>query len=123
VENLSGTLSSGFSTETVFFDLLGTIDGAVEQRKLVARVANGAGIFPDYDLGQEYRVMQAVAEHTQVPVLELLLYEDNPAYLGAPFIVMARVEGRSAADDRPSPSRAGWSSLLPSSNARSTTTH
>jgi aminoglycoside phosphotransferase (APT) family kinase protein len=98
--------SNGLSNETVLFDA--TWAGAEATAKLVARVSpTGPAVFPRYDLGCEFAVMSALAEHTGVPVPAMYLHEPDPELLGAPFLVMARADGRVPADDPPHTTE-GW---------------
>jgi len=57
-------------------------------------------IFPDYDLGKQIRTMRLL-EKTRVPVPRVLWHEPDAAVLGAPFYVMARIEGRIPTDNPP----------------------
>ncbi len=61
--------SNGMSSETVLFDL--TVPGEPEPRGLVARIAPDPAadpVFQTYDMERQFRTMQMVAEHTDVPV-------------------------------------------------------
>jgi len=101
--------SSGLSNETVLFDAAWTdADGASRTEQLVARVQpSGPAVFPRYDLGLEFRVMQALDAGTAVAVPTMLFHEAGTDLLGAPFIVMGRVEGRIPSDDPPF-TATGW---------------
>ena len=102
VGNVTSSTTSGFSQEVVRCEASWRIEGELHQRRLVVRVApTGPGLFPDYDLAQEHRIMQALAEHSQVPVPQVLFYEPDATLLGGPFLIMEHVEGRTAADDPP----------------------
>lgn len=90
--------SNGMSGETVLFDA--NWDGAAHA--LVARVQPaGPAVFPRYDLQLEFDVMRALGEHSTVPVPRMLFSEKDSGPLGAPFIVMERVDGRVPSDDPP----------------------
>jgi aminoglycoside phosphotransferase (APT) family kinase protein len=101
--------SSGLSNETILFDAAWTdADGSAHSEQLVARVEpSGPAVFPRYDLGLEFRVMQALDAGTDVAVPRMLFHEDDTELLGAPFIVMARVDGRIPSDDPPF-TATGW---------------
>jgi aminoglycoside phosphotransferase (APT) family kinase protein len=100
--------SSGLSNETVLFAAAWTENGAERRERLVARVQpSGPAVFPRYDLGLEFRVMQALDEHTDVAVPKMLFHEDDASLLGAPFIVMGRIDGRIPSDDPPF-TATGW---------------
>jgi aminoglycoside phosphotransferase (APT) family kinase protein len=97
-------LASGMSSETVLFDA--TWGG--DTRALVARVQpSGETVFPRYDLPQEFAIMQALAERSDVPVPTMLFSEDDGALLGAPFLVMERLKGEVPPDDPPFTTE-GW---------------
>jgi aminoglycoside phosphotransferase (APT) family kinase protein len=91
---------SGMSSETLLFDA--TWGGTTHP--LVARVEPDTAdvpVFPTYDLELQYRVMELVGEHSDVPVPATRWYEADPTPLGAPFFVMDRMTGRVPADIPP----------------------
>jgi aminoglycoside phosphotransferase (APT) family kinase protein len=60
---------------------------------LVLRMAPAAaGLHPDYDLSVQ-RAAQEAAAATGVPIAAPLVTDADPAWLGAPFMVMPRVDG------------------------------
>ncbi|MBM3682963.1 MAG: phosphotransferase family protein [Actinobacteria bacterium] len=63
-------------------------------------------MFPTYDLGRQVACLRALAG--RVPVPELLDVDLEGVRLGRPAFVMAFVEGRVPADDRPTFAEAGW---------------
>ena len=98
VQNLQVPDGNGMSSETMLFDLVH--GGTVEH--LVARVAPQLGsvpVFPDYDMGMQFRVMQEVADAVPVPAVRWL--EEDPRPVGAAFFVMDRVDGRVPPDVMP----------------------
>jgi aminoglycoside phosphotransferase (APT) family kinase protein len=100
--------ASGLSAETVMFDASWRENGVERSEGLVARVQpSGPAVFPSYHLDVEYRVMKTLGEHTSVPVPRAFWQEDDPSVLGAPFLVMGRVDGRIPADDPPF-TATGW---------------
>ncbi|MCD2198251.1 phosphotransferase family protein [Actinomycetospora endophytica] len=100
--------ASGLSTETVLFTAHWSREGFAETQGMVARVApDGPGVFPSYDLAKEASVMAALAENTDVPAPRILFTEDDPAVLGAPFLVMEHVTGQIPSDDPPF-TTGGW---------------
>lgn len=108
VDGVSSIQSSGFSTEAVMFDARWREAGRDRHERLAARVAPvGPGLFPDYDLDQECRVMTALADHSDLPVPAVLFHERDPGVLGSAFLVMQRVEGRRLGDDPPFTTE-GW---------------
>jgi aminoglycoside phosphotransferase (APT) family kinase protein len=98
---LSGPAATGFSSDTMLFDVSYREDGRAVTRSLVCRAEpTGFGVFPTYDVARQYRIMQALAA-TGVPVPTMFALERDPAPLGAPFFVMERVEGRIPTDNPP----------------------
>ncbi len=94
--------ASGLSNETLLFRASWKVDGVEQGGRYVARVApQGPAVFPSYDLAAEQRVMQALAQHTDVPVPNTPWVETDPSVLGAQFLVMERLDGRVPADDPP----------------------
>ena len=107
VSELAGPAATGFSNDTLLFDLCWEQDGRRLARGLVCRIEpTGLGVFPEYDVARQYRLMGAL-RGTGVPVPEMLGLEPDPAVLGAPFFVMERVEGRIPGDNPPYHA-AGW---------------
>ena len=101
VSPLSGPAATGFSNDTLFFDLSYELDGRRVERALVCRIEpTGFGIFPRYDVAAQYRVMAAL-RCTEVPVPAMAWLERDAAVLGAPFFAMERVEGRIPTDNPP----------------------
>ena len=59
--------SSGFSNETLLFDLAWTENGTAREQPMVVRIQpTGYQVFPEYDLGLQFRTMQRLAP-TDVP--------------------------------------------------------
>ena len=83
-------LTTGFSNDTY----------VVEGLDLILRLPPAAGAMLDgHDvIGQARIYAELGATPGAPPVPEILLVEENPALLGAPFFVMARVPGESVHD-------------------------
>lgn len=110
VEQIGAPGGSGMSSDTLLVDLTWSGGGAVERGSYVFRLAPDAAhfpVFPVYDLSLQQRCMALVAAHTDVPVPTVPFLEHDPAWLGAPFLVMGRVHGRAPADIPPYPMQ-GW---------------
>ena len=108
VTDVSVPSASGLSTETVLFRASWIEGGSTRTQGMVARVQpQGPGVFPAYDLTKEAAVMAALAEHTDVPAPHVLFTEDDPGVLGAPFLVMERIDGDIPSDDPPF-TTGGW---------------
>jgi aminoglycoside phosphotransferase (APT) family kinase protein len=91
------TPATGMANETVLFRLNG--------EDLVGRVAPTPNspfpTFPAFDLAFQRRCMQLVHDRTDVPVPEVVHLEESSAWLGAPFLVLRRVEGLVPSDNPP----------------------
>ncbi|MCW2983814.1 MAG: putative phosphotransferase [Solirubrobacterales bacterium] len=110
--------STGMSNETVAFTLASDGAGADRRARLVARVhPRGAGLFPDYDIAREERIMRALAERSPLPVPRVRGRETDSAFLGAPFLVMDHVDGRAVADDPPHTVEGWVTELTPAQRA------
>jgi aminoglycoside phosphotransferase (APT) family kinase protein len=67
----------------------------------VARLQpTGPGVFPEYELDQQYKAMSLLAQ-TDVPVPVLSGFEPDPAVLGTPFYLMERIEGKVITENPP----------------------
>jgi aminoglycoside phosphotransferase (APT) family kinase protein len=108
IENLRGPKDTGFSSDTLMFDLHYTQDGARRAESLVIRLepAGDFGIFPEYDVALQFNMMRALAD-TKVPVPKMLWLEEDRGPLGAPFYVMEKLEG-SVPSDSPPYHSTGW---------------
>lgn len=103
VTSLDIPQSSGFSNETFLFDARWREAGVETTRALVLRAQpQEYGLFPEIDiLRQQYRTMELLRAHTDVPVPEVLFAESDESVLGQPFYVMGRLEGRVPGDSPP----------------------
>lgn len=97
--------ATGFSNETVFFDVAARDAGAEAVRRYVARIEQEDGpLFPvqtpacRVSVELQHRVMVAVAATGAVPVPPLVAYEADPSVLGRPFFVMEFVAGEIPSD-------------------------
>jgi aminoglycoside phosphotransferase (APT) family kinase protein len=104
VSNVDIPAATGFSNETISFDVEWTDADGAHSERFVGRIEPTTGaLFPvqtpacavSVDLQQ--RVMQVVAQHA-VPMCPIVGYEPDPAVLGQPFFVMGFVEGRVPSD-------------------------
>lgn len=92
--------SNGMSSETLLVSA--AWDG--RDHALVVRVApqpDSDPVFPHYDLDGQYRLIEHVRAHTDVPLPTLWWSETGSDALGAPFFVMDRVDGRVPPDVMP----------------------
>jgi aminoglycoside phosphotransferase (APT) family kinase protein len=96
ISDVTSPESNGMSSETLLFTAVWDEDGRPVAHRLVARIeppATDYPVFTTYDMGMQFKVMRLVHEQTSVPVPETFWYEPDPAVLGGPFFVMARVDG------------------------------
>ena len=109
VDHLEIPASTGFSNETILFDATWNDEhGTPAVHHLVARIAPQAHtVFLEANFESQFRVMQALAEHTDVPMPEMLWFEPDPAWFGSSFWIMVRVDGIAPAD-APHYSVEGW---------------
>lgn len=97
---------SGFSSEILMIDV--AHPGAPAPDQLAVRVAPlHYQVFPEVRFEEQYRLMRILAERTDIPVPPIRWYEPDTRYLGAPFFVMRRVEGR-VPPDMPPYHTGGW---------------
>jgi aminoglycoside phosphotransferase (APT) family kinase protein len=110
---------TGNSNETAFFELAWNEGGQHRRERLVARIQPSEyQLFLDADVLWQYRMMEAIAAHSTLPVPPLFWSESDPAVLGGPFFIMGHVDGQVAAE-RPSYHRVGWVvDLVPSERER-----
>jgi aminoglycoside phosphotransferase (APT) family kinase protein len=94
--------SSGFSNETLLCEAAWTEGGAPRRESLVVRIQPiGYQVFPEYDMARQFETMRLLAK-TDVPVPRALWLETaDDSIFGAPFYVMAKVEGRVPTDQPP----------------------
>lgn len=113
VGELTGPGSTGFSSDTLIFDVHYREGGEARSQGLVVRIKpTGFQLFPEYDLGMQYRIMDALGP-TPVAVPRMICEETRGDVIGAPFYVMERVEGRIPGDNPPYNAE-GWVTELSS---------
>ena len=103
VTNTSTPGDTGMSSETVLFDATWTEDGAERTESLVARVSpdlDDVPVFRSYDLDAQFRLLRIAAQHG-VPVPNARWLEQDESWLGDPFLVMDKVDGRVPPDVMP----------------------
>ncbi|MDP6978570.1 MAG: phosphotransferase family protein [Myxococcota bacterium] len=115
---LAGPGATGFSSDTLIFDLSYRSDGMYIERGLVARIhPSGFQLFPEYDLPAQFGVMKALWD-TRVPVPEMLYEQRTGDVIGQPFYLMGRVPGQCPADNPPYTAE-GWVKELSEADQRS----
>ncbi|MDB5736847.1 MAG: phosphotransferase [Sphingomonas bacterium] len=101
-------LGSGFSAEIFFVDVSYRDDGGAQNRTLVVRrQPQTFEVVFGSDLSLQANMMAALDARGDVPVPAWVGLEMDPSVLGAPFLVMGRVEG-DAATQRPNYNLEGW---------------
>jgi aminoglycoside phosphotransferase (APT) family kinase protein len=100
VTDISRPAAGGYSNETILFTAGG--------EGLVARLEpDGPGLYPNYDITTQARLVQILGEHSALSVPRVVGIEPDAGVLGTPFYVMERVDGRVPGDDPPF-TMAGW---------------
>jgi aminoglycoside phosphotransferase (APT) family kinase protein len=101
IANLRAPSTTGFSSETLLFEVHWRERGVARAEKLVARIEpRGFNVFPSYDLTVQFRVMDALAK-TNVPVPAMREYDWTDETLGAPFYTMEYLDGWVPSDNPP----------------------
>lgn len=101
-------LGSGFSAEIFFVDVAYEDDAGVQRRTLVVRrQPQTFEVVFESDLRLQANMMAALDARGDVPVPAWVGIETDPSLLGAPFLVMGRVDGQ-AATQRPNYNVEGW---------------
>lgn len=84
----------GASNGTVVFSGAWTREGRAHHADLVLRLQLAENqLFLDADVFHQARMMESLAEHTDIPVPRLVGCERGSELLGVPFFVMERVDG------------------------------
>ena len=119
ISELVAPQSSGFSNETLLFDLGYDEAGRHRKESLVVRIQpTGFAVFPEYDMRLQYDCMRLLAP-TGVPVPRMYwLEQDDASVVGAPFYVMGRIDGRVPGDRPPYPVDGWVKALAPADQAR-----
>jgi aminoglycoside phosphotransferase (APT) family kinase protein len=107
VAELTGPEGTGFSSDTLMFDVSWKGPDGLQTLGLVARIRpTRMFLFPEYDLDAQFRILAAL-EPTDVPVPRPYWQEETGDVIGSPFYLMGRVAGRAPADNPPY-NAAGW---------------
>lgn len=114
LEGLGGPSETGFSSDTLMFDVVRRGPaGEATRQPVVVRLEPSTTfpIFPEYDLELQFRMMKRL-EQSAVPVPRMIAFERDRAPLGSPFYVMERLQGRVPTDNPPYHMQ-GWIKDLP----------
>lgn len=94
--------SPGFGNETIAVTARWDDGDGVSDHELAVRVQLTAhALFPESRFSTQHRVMTALGLRPGLRVPRVRWHEEDPAHLGAPFLVMDRVEGQAPPDDPP----------------------
>lgn len=99
--------SGGYSAETLIVPITVTTPASTEDRTIVLRrEMPEPPVYPvqvsvDNEIEMQWRVMSALATHTDVPIAPLLGYETDTSVLGSPFFVMDFIGGDIPREDPP----------------------
>ncbi|MEX2481306.1 MAG: phosphotransferase family protein [Gammaproteobacteria bacterium] len=92
VENLT-QIAVGWSHETFLFDARWSAGGEQREQGFCLRRDPGNALLRELsDLGEQFRVLKCL-ENTALPTPRAFWYEDDPALLDRPFLVMEKVPG------------------------------
>jgi len=103
VSDLKVPEATGMSNVTLLFDIHWQEDGERHSDACVGRLQPviERPVFPAYDLGLQYRVMETLSDKTDIPAPTMLGLEQDAGVLGVPFYIMRKVEGRIPTDMPP----------------------
>ena len=101
ISGIGTTSSTGLSSDTLLLTAAWTDEAGHRDERLVARLAPQPGdvpVFGAYDLDRQFRLIQAVAARSEVPVPPAYWSESDPGFIGTPFFVMGHVDGEVPPD-------------------------
>jgi aminoglycoside phosphotransferase (APT) family kinase protein len=106
-------------------DVAVTRNGATREERYVVRTESPEPpIYPvqvrgwEVEIELQYRIMAALAQHSDGPVAPMIGYERDPATLGAPFFVMGFVAGDVPVESPPYTTAGFFLDLRPSDRTR-----
>ena len=101
--------TSGMSNVTLLFTIEYQQDNRPIQQACVGRLCPDIEkpVFPEYDLSLQYKVMDILDRHTDLPTPPLLGLETDLGILNTPFYIMKKIEGRIPGD-MPPYTMGGW---------------
>ena len=107
VEILGGPENTGFSNETLSFQVSYSLNNENLSKGMVLRFyPEGFFVFPDYDIHKQFLIMQKLSAHN-IKVPNVLWYEESDEVFGTSFYVMEMAEG-DAPSDNPPFHQEGW---------------
>jgi aminoglycoside phosphotransferase (APT) family kinase protein len=112
--------SSGFSADTTMVDVRVTRGGIANDERYVLRTESpDPPVYPvqlpgwQVEIELQYRIMDALGTHSDVPIAPMIGYEADPSVLGAPFFVMGYIDGQVPVEDPPYPTAGFFLDLTP----------
>jgi aminoglycoside phosphotransferase (APT) family kinase protein len=100
--------SSGFSADTTMVDVAVTRGGIANEERYVLRTESpDPPVYPvqvpgwQVEIELQYRIMDALGTHSDVPVAPMIGYEADPSVLGAEFFVMGFRDGEVPVENPP----------------------
>src|SRR4051812_24558416 len=100
--------TSGFSADTMMLDVAVARGGDVTDERYVLRTESPEPpIYPvqvpgwPVEIELQYRVMDAVGRHSDVPIAPMVGYEADAGVIGTQFFVMGYVGGAARVEDPP----------------------
>ncbi len=117
----SGVDSNGMSSETIILTGRWIENGSPVEQKWVARVAPtdaDVPVFSTYRMDHQFRLLQLVADLTDVPVPAVRWIEPTGEVLGSPFFLMDHVEGSVPPDVMPYTFGGNWFADAPPDKQR-----
>jgi aminoglycoside phosphotransferase (APT) family kinase protein len=101
---MGGADGAGFVNETLFVDATWSQHGQPARGRFVVRLCPSSyTVFHEAAefFEPQYRLMDILARRTALPMPRMYAYEADPSWVGAPFMVMERVEGNPVPDIPP----------------------
>lgn len=92
------TVGLSWVTIGLQLDLAPTAESTAEKLDLILRIGSPNGLLAPYSAVPEYLALTALEGRAGLPLPKAHWYSDDPAIIGAPFLITGRIEG-----DTPSP--------------------
>ena len=109
VTDLTPPSGTGYSSETLLFTATFDSDGDAQERRYVVRFKpTRPGVFPEYDIEMQYRILETLGAHTDVPVPATRGFEPDSSLLGTPFYQVMLAVAACRAVLREARGERGW---------------
>ena len=117
--------SSGFSADTVMIDVAVTRGGIANDERYVLRTESPEpAIYPvqipgwQIEIELQYRIMDAVGRHSDVPIAPMIGFEHDVSVLGTPFFVMGYIGGQVPVENPPYTTEGFFLDVAPADRTR-----